>query len=69
MNSWQEKNAMRTVSLEPAGRAVRKRPTGDDSAAGAGGQCRTNEGPAVDARAHGDAHCPLGAPSTRTFTE
>ena len=33
MNSWQEKKAIRTVSLEPAGRAVRKRPTGDESAA------------------------------------
>jgi hypothetical protein len=33
MNSWQEKKAIRTVSLEPAGRAVRKRPTGDEPAA------------------------------------
>ena len=33
MNSWQEKKAMRTGSLEPAGRAVRKRPTGEEPSA------------------------------------
>jgi hypothetical protein len=32
-DSWQEKKAMRTVSREPAGRAVRKRPTGELSLA------------------------------------